>query len=317
MANKLWIMDYSYLVWQGTYAIATKCACAKNINCPKCNGNGYDFLVNRNGEVVGGLYFVFKQMLSKIKDGWDIIVAIDPPKKQLTRCQLLDTYKDGRAEPDIIKQQKIRGKELFPKIPRILCYTSDHDESDDIMAKLAIDYVNNGYEVVISSKDKDMYPLLEYDKISIYRDGMLMFKEAFIRKYGFNPCRFNEYLALAGDSADNFNLFKGIGDKAARSIIEKTSHISEVFQPRVWKTLSNKQKEVLSDKNGNHRINDLELSLKIASLNYNANCYLIDDIQDREYVRNSFIDLGFKEMLANMHIFFNEIEDISAEEICD
>lgn len=313
MNEKYWIIDFSFYVWNGSFAFKSKCECNKEPECIKCSGSGYSMLQNSKGVVTGGLYFIFQQIIDKINDGWNVVLAFDPPREQLERTKLLDTYKGQRDEkPDYITYQMNHGQEILNLIPSIDCYSSDCDESDDVMATIAIKYAQQGADVVVASRDKDMYPLLDVKNITIYRDGGIVTKDDFVKKFGFNPGRFNEYLALAGDAADNFNVFKGIGDKAAKWLIENTKHISEIYDKGVWEKIPQKYKKFLAnyDDNGNFisfKKNELNLALQLATLNYNSNYYVTNIDHDKFIFKNKVEQLELKSVLKNIDILFGDL----------
>lgn len=311
--NKKYIIDFSYYIWAGTYAFTTKCDCNNEENCPKCNGKGKYPLQNSRGVYTGGLYLVFQQIIEKLKDGWDVLLAFDPPREDLARTKMLDSYKAQRGEkPEGISEQMDIGKEILSLVKNIECYSSKDAESDDTMATLAVLYAQLGCEVIVASRDKDMYPLLDVNGICIYRDGGIITRDDFITKYGFTPSRFNEYLALCGDTVDNFNLFKGLGDKAAKDLIKNTRHISEIFDKGIWEVIPKKYQKHLAiwDDDGNfvrHRKDDLTLSLQLATLDYNADYFKVNINHDESIFKNKVERLELKSVLRNMEVLFGEI----------
>jgi 5'-3' exonuclease len=310
--KKYWIIDFSFYVYNGSFAFTTKCDCEKDPECGSCKGKGKTLLASSKGVVTGGLYLVFQQMMEKIQEGWTIILAFDPPTEDLARTKMLDTYKGNRGDkPEYITYQMQEGMNICNLIPNIECYSSDDAESDDIMAAIAIKYAMEGHEVVVASRDKDMFPILDIDNISIYRDGGILTKHNFKEKFGFDACRFNEYLALCGDSADNFNLFKGLGPKAATWLIENTTHILEIYDPKIWAIIPPKYKKHLAihDEEGNFisfRRDDLVLSLQLATLDYNANYYRTNTLHNKHVFKNKVEQLELKSVLRNIHLLFKD-----------
>lgn len=310
--NKYFVLDFSFYIYSGTYAFVTKCMCEKLSDCTICAGKGSTMLQNSRGVITGGLYLVFQQIIDRMKDGWKIILAFDPPTADLARTKMLSTYKGNRGEkPAYITYQMTEGQALLNLIPNIECYGSDEAESDDTMAAIAIKYALEGHEVLVASRDKDMFPILSVDNISIYRDGTVITKESFIEKFGFEPDRFNEYLALCGDSADNFNLFKGIGPAACNWLIDNTKHISHIYDKGVWETIPPKYKKKLAvhDEKGNFisfRKEDLALSLQLATLDYNAEYYRTNLVHNKSVFKNKVEQLELKTVLKNIELLFGE-----------
>lgn len=299
--KKYWIFDVSFLIWNLTYGIKTKCC---DDGCEACEFKTYSMLKTSTGVITGGLYGLFNKIIDKMNNGYEIILAFDPPRSNLDRTKLLDTYKAQRIEkPDFISNQMKLAKELFTSIPNISCYTSDVCESDDVMSTLAVKYATNGNEVIIESKDKDMYPLLDIPNINIFKNNELYTKESFFEEFGFNPNRFNEFLALAGDAADNFKILKGIGSKTAIWLIKHTNHIYDIYKDKYWNDIPLKYKKMLAeiDSKGNiikNRLDDIKLAMQLSTLNYDANC----------------IDMYYQ---SSKYVFKNKVESLELRNVID
>lgn len=310
--KKYWIVDFSFYIYNGTFAMKKLCRCFNEAtkkgdpDCPRCEGAGRLFLMNKDGQITGGLFTVMDQIVRKKYEGYEIVVAFDPPKGDLDRTKLLESYKGNRApKPEYICQQMTIGEELLCYIPSIDCYTSDTCESDDVMATKALELANQGHKVVVSSDDKDMFPLLDHDNIDIYRQRDIFTKQDFIRKFGFEPKRFNEYLAICGDAADNFNLLKGLGEKAATHLIQTYDHITHVFDD--WKNVPAKYQKHLAVKNDEGKIirfkdEEMDLSLKIATLRTDVPCIQINKEYNEAYVHEKLKWLDFNHVLKHMDI---------------
>lgn len=313
--EKFWILDFSFYIYNGTYAFKRPCKCQDATThkgkegCERCGGAGYIFFQNKEGFVTGGLYHVMDQIVQRISKGYKIIIAFDPPKEDLIRTKLLDGYKGNRGEkPEYIHLQMAYGEKLLALLPTVECYTSDVSESDDIMAAIAVKLSNAGHYVVVASDDKDMYPLLRLANCDIYRQKVMFTREDFIEKYSFEPARFNEYLALCGDAADNFNLFKGIGDKAAKYLIDKYDDVRELYDD--WSNVPAKYQKCLSyereDKSIFLRREDMDLSMVIATLDENARCIPVDVVPDGAKIKEMLKYLEFTKCLNNLDLLMGD-----------
>jgi DNA polymerase-1 len=114
-------------------------------------------------------------------------------------------------------------------------------EADDLIGTLGRKAEADGLQVVIVTSDKDMFQLLTagtriYDPV---KDRW--FDEADCReRFGVEPGRVVEIMALMGDSIDNIPGVKGIGEKTAVKLItqfdtveELLNRLDEVTPPRV------------------------------------------------------------------------------------
>lgn len=311
--NKYWILDYSFYIFNGTYAYRYECSCRKdkqgNPSCKKCGGEGFVYN-NYNGLINGGLIHVFQQCINKMKEGYKIITMFDPPKENLYRTDLLSTYKGNRATtPEYITFQMSYGMEMLKYCNNILCYTSERAESDDVMATIALQLANKNHEVVVASDDKDMFPLLEHKNINIYRQKNMFTIEDFYKKFNFNPYRFNEYLSICGDAADNFNLLKGLGPKAAEYLINKYPNILHVYDD--IDNVPEKYKKYLIDideKTGKINFKDkkeaMKLSLKIATLDYSASYEEIKPVTNIDKFIEKAKYLNLTNVINNIKLFY-------------
>lgn len=290
--KKFAIFDISFIIYNCSFAFSQKCDC--KTGCEKCDG-GKIFL-KHNGEISGGLYGLFRQLFDRQEEGYSPIFVFDPPKQQLDRSQLIDNYKGNRQQkPEYIIRQIALCKELF-SYTNVECFSSDSDESDDVISTIALERANNGFEVLVVTDDKDMYPLLSHKNINLYRQKNVFTSEDFKNKFGFCPSRFSEYLAIVGDAADNYNIIKGLGPKAAKVLINRYNHILDLWTD--WDSLEDKYKNKLSyvDDSGNLilRKDELELSLKLAELNLKSSYYNLNKDIDYNKVKEMLNSIGIR-----------------------
>ena len=103
-------------------------------------------------------------------------------------------------------------------------------EADDLMATLARQAVEQGYEVVLVSGDKDLFQLVS-DRVSMW-DTM---KEAHLgpdqvrEKLGIEPAQAVDYQALTGDSTDNVPGVPGVGPKTAAALLQQHGSLDELL----------------------------------------------------------------------------------------
>lgn len=329
MDKRVIIFDFSFYAYSQALAYRVKCKCFEDKplpKCDKCEDDRYVYM-KKNGKINGGLFGIFKFLIDRMKEGYEIVTAFDPPKEDLTRTKMLSTYKGGRPEvPFYIKDQMSTGIEILKNTSSVKCYYSDTAESDDVMATLAIEYANNGYEVIVASDDKDMFPLLGIENIYMYKAKELFdtdrFHEFLLKKHGIrieDPSRFNEFLAIDGDAADNFNLLKGLGPKAAEYFINNFDNILDIFDsfdiiPEKYKKKlvtvlchgdqCDKCTECDKYKKQRYLKEELELSLKLATLDYNAPYYNVNKEPNKEKVLSILNEYGLNNAINNIDLLF-------------
>ncbi|SHO81575.1 DNA polymerase I [hydrothermal vent metagenome] len=170
----------------------------------------------------------------------------------------------------------------------------DGYEADDVIATLSRWSVDNGLKVQIISHDKDLYQLIDDDKIIMYdsvKKQDITTKEAF-NKFGVYPKDFTNFQAILGDSADNIPGVKGIGIKGASKLINEFGTLENIYEnidiagtPRIKKLLlESREKAFLSRELVTLR-DDIFKDFDIESFEFENKNYLtplIDDFQRYE-----------------------------------
>jgi DNA polymerase-1 len=174
-------------------------------------------LSNSKGQPTGAVLGVVNMLNKLIKDEAPhrIGVVFDAPGRTF-RDDLFDQYKAHRAPmPDDLRSQvqplldavAAMGLPLL-RIPGV--------EADDVIGTLAKRAVEAGYEVLISTGDKDMAQLVgpgiglinTMSNTRLDREGVKL-------KFDVFPEQIVDYLALIGDSSDNIPGVSGVGPKTA------------------------------------------------------------------------------------------------------
>ncbi len=89
-------------------------------------------------------------------------------------------------------------------------------EADDVIGTLAEQAAEQGLDTLISTTDKDFAQLVgPRVKLVNWNTKRVMDSAAVEEKFGVPPERIRDYLALAGDSADNIPGVRGVGPKTA------------------------------------------------------------------------------------------------------
>lgn len=107
-------------------------------------------------------------------------------------------------------------------------------ETDDWMAAYALTYGTKN-EVVISSFDSDFFQLIT-DHVTVLRyrgDQSVLCTPAYVRaKLGIEPCRYADYKALTGDTADNIKGVRGVGPKTAAALVNRYGSLERILAER-------------------------------------------------------------------------------------
>ncbi|HEY4444533.1 MAG TPA: DNA polymerase I [Steroidobacteraceae bacterium] len=189
------------------------------------DGSGYLYrafhalppLSNSKGEPTGAVLGVLNMLNKMIKEESPdrIAVVFDAPGRTF-RDELFEQYKAHRpAMPDEIRAQV---KPLYDTVAAmgipLLCVPGV--EADDVIGTLAKQGAASGFEVLISTGDKDMAQLVgpqiglinTMSNTRLDRAGVKM-------KFDVFPEQIVDYLALVGDTSDNIPGIAGVGPKTA------------------------------------------------------------------------------------------------------
>ena len=93
-------------------------------------------------------------------------------------------------------------------------------EADDVIATLATQAEDEGYQVLVVTGDRDSLQLVSDDVTVLYpRKGVSELTrftpDAVLDKYGLTPQQYPDFAALRGDPSDNLPGIPGVGEKTA------------------------------------------------------------------------------------------------------
>jgi DNA polymerase-1 len=174
-------------------------------------------LTNPQGLPTNAIYGVMNMLRKLIADyQTDYFVVVFDAKGKNFRHALFPDYKANR--PPMDENLRLQIKPLHDLIcamglPLII---EEGVEADDVLGALAQYGEKQGFEVIISTGDKDMAQLVT-EKITL-EDSMTNKRlniQGVIEKFGVKPSQIADYLALMGDSSDNIPGVAKAGGKTA------------------------------------------------------------------------------------------------------
>ncbi|MGZ8215385.1 MAG: 5'-3' exonuclease H3TH domain-containing protein, partial [Methylosarcina sp.] len=150
-----------------------------------------------------------------------IAVVFDAPGKTF-RNALFEAYKAHRPPmPDDLRVQ-IEPLHNLVRTMGLPLIMEPGVEADDVMGALAKQAVQQGFDVIISTGDKDMAQLVnEHIILENTMSNSRMDVQGVIEKFGVRPDQIVDYLALMGDSIDNIPGVPKVGPKTAAKWLEQ------------------------------------------------------------------------------------------------
>jgi len=163
------------------------------------------------------------------KSATHVICAMDSDAPS-ERNRLYEEYKANRSEMPA---------DLKPQIPLILemihgfhVPVIEHEgwEADDILATLARQAVDDGFEVRLVTADKDARQLLgPHVKMYNCRKDAFFGEEDLEKAWGITPAQVVDFQALVGDSVDNVPGVPLVGPKKAKGLLDQFGSLDGVL----------------------------------------------------------------------------------------
>jgi len=272
------------------------------------DGSGYLYrafnalppLSNSKGEPTGAILGVLNMLNKMIKEESPdrIAVVFDAPGRTF-RDDLFEQYKAHRpAMPDDLRSQiqplydtvAAMGLALL-RVPGV--------EADDVIGTLAKQGAASGYQVLISTGDKDMAQLVGPNVGLINTMSNTRLDRAGVKaKFDVFPEQIVDYLALVGDSSDNIPGITGVGPKTAAKWLNQYQTLDELVA----------RAADIGGKVGENLRNELamlELSRKLATIDTNLTLDVSADalaggVPDVARLRELYTRLEFRTLLKSL-----------------
>ena len=174
-------------------------------------------LTNPKGEPTNAIYGVanmLRKLMADHKTDY-FTVVFDAPGKTF-RHDMYDDYKANRPPmPDDLRVQ-IEPLHHLIRAMGLPLIMETGVEADDVLGALAQYAAKQGFDVVISTGDKDMAQLVN-DQITLENtmSKTTMDSQGVEDKFGVEPYQIIDYLALMGDTSDNIPGIPKVGPKTA------------------------------------------------------------------------------------------------------
>ena len=175
----------------------------------------------------------FTTMLRKLRTDRKptaIAVAFDRREKTF-RHELDPKYKAQRAAmPDDLVPQIEDAKRLCRALG-LAVVEEPGFEADDLIGTLARKASAAGLQVEIASPDKDLFQLVEGNRVVVWHPTLERILDAagVTELFGVPPERVTDVLALMGDSSDNIPGVAGVGEKTAKELVSTYGSLEEIY----------------------------------------------------------------------------------------
>jgi DNA polymerase-1 len=188
------------------------------------------------GQPTNAVYGFTSMLINTLRDEapTHIAVAFDV-SRQTFRTERFPEYKANRAtSPEPFRGQVELIQDVLAAL-RIPAIQVDGYEADDIVATLARQARDEGFETLIITGDRDAFQLVDEATTVLYpRKGVSdlarMTPEAVLAKYGLTPAQYPDFAALRGDPSDNLPSVPSVGEKTATKWISTYGSLGELIR---------------------------------------------------------------------------------------
>ena len=250
------------------------------------------------GQHTNAVYGFTSMLINVLRDEQPTHLAVAFDVSRVTfRSEEYAEYKGNRsASPHEFTGQVPLIKEVLTAL-RVSVIEKEGYEADDVIATLTRQATAAGFEVVVSSGDRDALQLVTDDVTLLYpvrgvSELIRMTPPVVQERYGVPPARYPEVAALVGESSDNLPGVPGVGGKTAAKWLALYDGLDGVIANagaiggKAGQSLRDHLDSVIRNRRLNRLVDDLELPLTLADLAVRA--------WDREEVHTVFDGLEFR-----------------------
>lgn len=188
------------------------------------------------GQTTNAIYGFTSMLANTLRDErpTHLAVAFDVSRKTW-RSEQFTEYKANRSKaPDEFKGQVELIGELLDAM-KITRFAIDGFEADDVIATLATQAEEQGFEVLIVTGDRDSFQLITDHVTVLYptkgvSELTRFTPEKVQEKYGLTPTQYPDFAALRGDPSDNLPGIPGVGEKTAAKWINQFGSFKELVE---------------------------------------------------------------------------------------
>jgi len=262
--------------------------------------HGLPPLTNRAGMPTGAIYGVLRMLRKLIEESCpDRVGVIFDAKGKTFRHDLYAEYKANRPPmPDDLRVQ-IEPLQQAIKALGMPMHSIPGVEADDVIGTLAKEAVEAGFQVLISTGDKDMAQLVNDDvRLINTMNNNLLEVDSVHQKFGVSAEQIIDYLALMGDKVDNIPGVPGVGPKTAAKWLALYETLDGVVEnaDKIGGKIGQKLRAALPQ---------LPLSYELATIDCAVKLEFTPDqlqmmAEDKEQLLSLYQELGFNSWLQEL-----------------
>jgi DNA polymerase I len=186
------------------------------------------------GQTTNAVYGFTSMLINLLRDEQPTHLAVCFDVSRVTfRNERYAEYKANRsATPDDFRGQVDLIKEVLGAL-NIPNFGVEGFEADDLIATLATQAEADGYQVLITTGDRDAFQLVTDNVMVLYpkrgvSDLSRVDPAEVMNRYGLTPAQYPDFAALRGDPSDNLPNIPGVGEKTAAKWVREYGSLAEL-----------------------------------------------------------------------------------------
>ncbi len=186
------------------------------------------------GQTTNAVYGFTAMLINLLRDEQPTHLAVCfDVSRQTFRSERFVAYKANRTTtPDDFRGQVDLIKEVLRALA-IPDFGVPGFEADDLIATLATQAEAEGYQVLITTGDRDAFQLVSENVTVLYPTRGVselgrIDPDAVMARYGLTPAQYPDFAALRGDPSDNLPSIPGVGEKTAAKWVREFGSLAEL-----------------------------------------------------------------------------------------
>ena len=233
-----------------------------------------DSFMNRDGQHTNAIHGFISMLINLLANErpTHVAVAFDISRYSF-RTREYPEYKGTRGEtpPEFVGQIPLLEEAL--KAMNIPTLSKEDFEADDILATLAHEGSQQGFNVFVVSGDRDAIQMINDDVTLLYPNarGVSELKrynrDTVFERYGIEPHQYPDVAALVGETSDNLIGIDKVGEKTAVKWINQYGSLSQLLEHSdeiggvVGEKLREQRERAVRNRKLNHLLTNVDLPL--------------------------------------------------------
>jgi DNA polymerase-1 len=250
------------------------------------------------GQPTNAVYGFTSMLINVLRDEQPthLAVAFDVSRETFRSAEFPEYKANRTATPDDFKGQVGLVKEVLDAL-NVPVLEAPGFEADDVIATIGSQAVDEGFDVLVCTGDRDAFQLVGDHLTVLYpKRGVSelsrMTPEAVQERYALSPQQYPDFAALRGDPSDNLPNIPGVGEKTAAKWIAQFGSLDELVvrvdevKGKAGDALRDHLAQVLTNRRLTALVREVPLDLRPSDLQRQA--------WDREQVHQLFDTLQFR-----------------------